>query len=165
MLRKLVGTCGLLLLCGGTVFAQTSASSPQPNTEAQPTAAMPGQPSQGGRVRQHTIQGACWKQAGIAPQMVNDRWKIEDRGKSRIAAVCTDPRLSAAQKHNKIMQINGDTDEEVAQVIPSKQLEAFKACQAEQDKAHPKQAAARELGPCGGIITPPPPKAGAEHGH
>src|SRR5271169_2871506 len=108
MLRNLVGTCGLLLLCGGTVFAQTSASSPQPSTEAQPTADTPGQPSQGGRVRQHTMRVACWKQAGVAPQMVNDRWKIEDRGKSRIAAVCTDPTLSAAQKHNKIMQINGD---------------------------------------------------------
>jgi hypothetical protein len=161
--RKLIGTCGLMLLCVGAGLAQTPASpaatSPKPTAEAEQPRTQPS------AVRHQPHGPGCWKQAGIAPQLVNDRWKIEDRGKTKIFAVCTDRTLSAAQRRDKIVQINSDTEKEVAQLIPSKQLAAYKACQAEKDKARPKTASAQELGPCGGIITPPDSREGMEHNH
>lgn len=95
--------------------------------------------------------------------MVNERWQIEERGKSKITAACTDPTLSASQRADKIQKINAETDEEVASLIPSKQLQAFKACQAEADKSQPKPA--KDLGPCGNIIVPPPAKGEHDHMH
>jgi len=145
MLRKLVETCSLLL-CAGAVFAQTSASSAQPSAGAEPT------PAPAVRARRQVRQAPCWAEAGMAPQMVNDRWKIEDQGKARISAVCSDSSLSPAQRHDKIQQIHAETDQEVARLIPSKQLQAFNACQAQRDQARPKPASEKELGPCGGVV-------------
>ena len=94
----------------------------------------------------------CWRQAGITPDLVNQRWKIEDQAKLRIAAACNEETTSAQQKRNKIEQIHQETQQAISQLIPAKQLEAFNSCEAEQDKKHPKPAEARELGPCGGVI-------------
>ena len=97
-------------------------------------------------------QPPCWRQAGIAPNLVNERWKIEDQGKSRIAAVCTETGTSAQQKQNKILMINSETQRAIASIIPAKQLQAFNACQVDYNKTHPKPASEKELGPCGGVI-------------
>ena len=98
------------------------------------------------------LQTPCWKQAGMTPDMVNRRWKIEDHQKMSIAQVCTEPSTSAQQKHDKIEQIHADTDHAIAQLIPTKELAAFNRCQAELDQRRPKSARQKELGPCGGTI-------------
>jgi len=159
-----------LLLCAGALLAQTPAESPQPTTSSHPAASP--QPSAGAdqtpaspvRARHQPKQPPCWAEAGISPQMVNDRWKIEDQGKVKISAVCNDPSLSPAQRHDKIERIHAETDQAVARLIPSKQLQAFNSCQMERDKARPKPASQKELGPCGGVVGETTPGADA-HTH
>ena len=125
--------------------------------QAAPTeSASPGAPA---RPRPRRIaEVPCWRQAGLTADMVNQRWTIEDQGKTKIAAVCNDPVTTAQQKHDKIEGIHAETDQEIAKLIPSKELQAFNSCQAERDKKRPKPA--KELGPCGGVI----PSTDATHG-
>jgi hypothetical protein len=106
----------------------------------------------------------CWKQAGISPDQVNQRWRIEDRGKARITGVCSEASTSAEQKRAKIDEINVETSQEVANLIPANQLQAFKSCQAEQDKKRPKTPGEKDLGPCGGVISQSAPAA-SDHTH
>ena len=104
--------------------------------------------------------------AGIAPALVNQRWHIEDNAKGKISAVCTDPALTAEKKREKIQEINAETEQEIAKIIPAKQLEAFKACQAERDRENAKRPGAKgqkELGPCGGVIPPQPEAPSHQH--
>jgi hypothetical protein len=103
-------------------------------------------------------EAPCWKQAGLSADMVNRRWKIEDQSKMKIEAVCNDPTTSAQQKHTKIEEIHGETDQEIAKLIPSKELQVFNSCQAALDKKPPKPP--KVLGPCGGVI----PSTDATHG-
>lgn len=111
-------------------------------------------------------QTSCWRVVGIAPAAVNQRWHIEDNAKGRIAAVCDDASLSAEKKREKIQEINEQTEQEIAKIIPAKQLEAVKECEAERDQERAKHQGAKtqkELGPCGGVI-PAQPEAKHSHG-
>jgi hypothetical protein len=101
----------------------------------------------------------CWKQAGMTPEMVNERWKMQDEQKTKIAAVCSEPSTSAQQKRAKIDQIRLDTDLAIAHLIPAKELHAFNVCQAELDKTRPHAAADKEVGPCGGNMPEGPEDA------
>jgi hypothetical protein len=94
----------------------------------------------------------CWRQAGMTPDMVNQRWKIEDQQKVKIAEVCAEPSTSAQQKHDKIQEIHADTDREIAHLIPAKELTTFNKCEADLDQRRPKPTGQKELGPCGGVI-------------
>jgi hypothetical protein len=97
---------------------------------------------------------------------MNQRWKIQDNSKGRINEVCTDPALTPEKKRDRIRQINEETDREIAKIIPAKQLQAFKACQAEQEKEkakRPGSAPQKQLGPCGGVIPEQP--GASEHAH
>jgi hypothetical protein len=91
-------------------FAQTSAPPGQAPTEDDSTP---------GRNIRPRHPAPCWKQVGIAPDLINKRWKIEDQGKTRIAAVCNEPSSSAQQRHDKIEQINMETEQEIAKLIPA----------------------------------------------
>jgi hypothetical protein len=144
----------------------TPASPPQEQNSQQPPAEaspqnQPAQP-QPGTPRSHPYrrhEPPCWRQAGIAPEMVNQRWKIEDDAKTQINAVCSDPTLGPQQKTEKIHEINNDRDEQITRLIPANQLTAFNACQAKREQemaermgktaAPPKT---KELGPCGGVM-------------
>jgi hypothetical protein len=119
------------------------------STEAAPAeSASPGAPARRRPRRVATVP--CWRQAGLTADMVNQRWKIEDQGKTKIEAVCNNTLTSAQQKHTRIEEIHAETDQEIAKLIPSKELQAFNSCQAELDKKRPKPA--KELGPCGGVL-------------
>jgi hypothetical protein len=110
-------------------------------------------------------QTPCWRVAGISPQMVNQRWQIEDSAKTKIAGVCSDPALGPDQKLSKIHDIHKETDAEIAKLIPESQLTAFKQCQAQRDHekaARPSRMPQKELGPCGGVI---PSSSGMSHDH
>jgi len=151
-----------LMMFSLPLFAQAGdAQSAPPNSEQSEAA------STGGRFRARH-QPPCWREAGITPDMVNQRWHIEDEGKTKISAVCTDPSLSAEKRLAKIHEIQQQTDTEIAKLIPEKQLTAFKACQAERDKqkaSHASKTPEKELGPCGGVIPSSSSMAGHEHNH
>ena len=136
---------------------QSTGQTPADSTQPQPTTPPP---------RSAHRPTRCWQQAGISPAAMNQRWKIQDNAKGRINAVCTDPTLTPEKKRDRIRQINQETEQEIAKIVPSKELETFKACEAEQDREqakHPPKTAQKELGPCGGVIPEQP--AGPQHSH
>lgn len=151
----------------GSVRVDHSQQSPPQAPAAQTPPQAPAESSQ-----QQTVpprprrQTPCWRLAGIAPALVNQRWHIEDNAKGKISAVCTDPTLAAEKKREKIQEINEQTEQEIAKIIPAKQLEVFKACQTERDQEKAKLQAAKgekELGPCGGTI--PKQSGSSQHTH
>ena len=142
---------------GSARVAPSRQSSPQ-TPAVQTPAQAPTESSPTGR-RRAQRQTPCWRLAGISPELVNKRWHIEDNAKGKISAVCTDAALNAEKKREKIQEINGQTEQEMAKIIPAKQLEAFKSCQAEREQENAKRREAngeKELGPCGGIIPSEP---------
>lgn len=105
------------------------------------------------RARLYSAGPPCWRQAGMTPDMVNQRWRLEEQQRTQIAQVCSEPSSSPQQKHDKIEQIHADTDRSLANLIPAKELAAFNRCQAALDQRRPKPAGQKELGPCGGVIS------------
>jgi len=143
------------------LFAQAAEGAQQPPAAQQPGQAEPSNSDQPQEAPPATSSGTpkhqtpCWRVAGIAPQMVNQRWQIEDSAKTKISGVCNDSSLGPDQKSSKIHEINAQTDAEIAKLIPSSQLSAFKQCQAERDRekaSHPSRTPQKQLGPCGGVI-------------
>jgi hypothetical protein len=167
VLRSVV--CAVLLLVLAVPFlAQSAQNAPTaPTEETSPQApAESAQPAATPRVARSGRRGPCWRVAGIAPAAVNQRWQIEDQAKGKINQVCSDDSLTPDQKRDKIRQINEQTEQEIAKIIPATQLEAFKACQAQRDQEiakRPGRTPQKELGPCGGVI-PAQPLA-PQHSH
>ena len=141
--------------------AQSPGQAPAQTAQPQPT------PPASGRASARR-QISCWRVVGVAPAAVNQRWHIEDNAKGKIAAVCDDASLTAEKKRAKIQEINEQTEQEIAKIIPAKQLDAFKACQAERDQEEAKRQGTKvqtELGPCGGVIPAQPRTAEHPHDH
>lgn len=158
-MKKLrIGHLGLLFFALSTWgFAQSPQETPNSDPASQATtqsapASSDTEPSAGTHARRRLLAAPCWRQAGMTPNMVNQRWKIEDDQKTRIAEACTEPTTTAQQKHDKIQQIQLDTDQAIARLIPAKELHAFNECQAELEKSRPHPAGQKELGPCGGVL-------------
>ena len=144
---------------------QTSPAETSPQAPAEPAQPQPAPP--GARTVRPGRQVVCWRDAGISPKMVNQRWQIEDNAKAKIAAVCSDDALTSEKKRDKLRRIDEQTEQEIAKIIPAKQLKAFKACQAVRDRENaqlPRRTPQKELGPCGGVI-PAQPSAAPPHGH
>lgn len=142
---------------GDNATLTASGDAAQPQQPSVPPAALEA------RRARHTT---CWKEAGVAPDKINEQWKIRDAGKVRISGVCTDPKLSAAQRQEKIHTINDETDKEIARLIPAKQLSVYRTCEAKREaEAKPRrnQPKEKELGPCGGTI--PASSKDAAHSH
>ena len=117
--------------------APAAQSSPQPPAQtAQPT-------PPASRPAYARRQLSCWRVAGVAPAAVNQRWHIQDEAKGKIAAVCSDASLTTDKKRDKIGEINEETEQEIAKIIPAKQLEAVRACEAEQDRQKEKHPGAK----------------------
>lgn len=135
----------LFLLIAVSGFAQ---STPAANDQTAPSDVPPA----GSVVRHRTRHTLCWKQAGLTPDMVNQRWKLEDDQKVDIAAVCRDPKTNAQQKHDKIEQIHANTEQAVGRLIGSDKLAKFNKCEADLPKTRPDSLPQKELGPCGGTI-------------
>jgi hypothetical protein len=159
-----LGYLGLLLVTFSSLgLGQSPQAEPSPDTASQPAAQSPDSDGSNDvaarppRRRQRLVP--CWKQAGMTPEMVNQRWKIEDEQKTRIAVVCSEPSTSAQQKRAKIDQIHLDTDQAIAHLIPAKELHTFNACQAELEKSRPHAMAEKEAGPCGGNMAEGPEEA------
>jgi hypothetical protein len=175
MAKLRIGYVGLLLLSFSSLgIAQStkvdanSAKAPQPEAQsAEPASDAEAAPDDGAaRAHRRSRPVPCWRQAGLTPDMVNQRWKLEDQQKSKVAAVCTEPSTSAQQKHQKIEQIQVETDQAIARLIPVKERKTFDQCQAEVERSKPQPAGQKELGPCGGIIPEDDMASGAEeHSH
>lgn len=168
-----IGYVGLLLLTLCSLGIAQSMPVDAPSGKASQPAAQSAEPganaaSEDGAPRAHRRRHPtpCWKQAGLTADMVNQRWKLEDDQKSKIAAACSEPSTSAQQKHDKIQQIQVETDQAIARLIPAKERKTFDQCQAELERSRPHPAGEKELGPCGGIIPQDEMSNGAEeHSH
>jgi hypothetical protein len=137
----------LLVVFVYPVFAQSTQASPastEPDTPKTPTQAP---------VRRRIPEVPCWRQAGITPDQVNQRWKIEDQAQAKIAATCNEESTSPQQKHDKIEEIHRVTDVAIAKLIPEQQRQALNSCQTALEQKHAKSAPRKELGPCGGVLT------------
>jgi len=145
----------LFLMIAVSGFAQSTPA-------AQPEAATPAAPAANPQVRRRNHGPLCWKQAGLTPDMVNQRWKIEDQQKTTIASVCSETTTSAQQKHDKIEQIHANTGQAMSKLIPADKLAKFNKCEADLEKSRPAPASQKQLGPCGGTI-PTPAASGMEH--
>jgi len=146
----------LFLLLAASGLSQ---SAPSDEDQAAPQEAQPSAP-----VRHRRSYGQpCWKQAGMTPDMVNQKWQIEEQQKQNIAAVCSEASTGPQQKHDKIEQIHAKTAQDLAKVVPAEELSKFNKCQAELQKSRPSSAPKKELGPCGGTI--PSSEHGMEHHH
>jgi hypothetical protein len=146
----------LFLLVAASGFAQ---SEPSADDQAAPADAQPGARAQ----HRRSYGTPCWKQAGMTPQMVNQKWQIEEQQKQNIAAVCSEQSTGPQQKHDKIEQIHAKTAQDIAKLIPAEELAKFNKCEAELEKSHPS-ASKKEIGPCGGMI-PTTGSQGMEHPH
>lgn len=166
----------ILLMTAILMFAQSAQNNPAPTSGT--SAGEPALPSMdnipGIPAGSHPVvrgpmhDRRCWREAGIAPARVNERWKIEDDAKVRIGGVCSQASLTPEKKRDRIHQINDETQQEIAKIIPAEQLSAFNACEAkrEQENAkHPGPIAQKQLGPCGGIIPAEPESGGHSHEH
>jgi hypothetical protein len=167
-----IGFFAILPLSLAVSVVAYSLGSARPSSPQAPAVQAPAAPSQeqpvplGPRRASAERQTPCWRLAGIAPELMNRRWHIEDHAKGKISAVCTDPAMTAEKRREKIQEINAETEQELAKIIPAKQLEAFKACQAERDQENAKRPGAKgqkELGPCGGVIPPEPGAPSHQH--
>ncbi len=163
------GYVGLLLLMLSSLgVAQSPEVSPNDDKSSQPTAQSPaespdadtGGDETAARPRRRARPIPCWRQAGLTPEMVNQRWKLEDAQKNRIAAVCSEPSISAQQRHERIQQIQVETDQAIARLIPTKERQAFNQCQSELEKSRRHPADQKDLGPCGAM-----PEPADEHSH
>jgi hypothetical protein len=167
----------VLLFIGTHLLAQSNQNTPPEPTgtsSAQPTVPtsmdqIPGIPP-GSRpvVRGPQHDRRCWREAGIAPAKVNERWKLEDGAQVKINEVCSEASLTPEKKREKIHEINLQTQQEIANIIPAQQLTVFNACEAkrEQENAkHPGPIAQKQLGPCGGVIPSEPAAGGHSHEH
>jgi hypothetical protein len=94
----------------------------------------------------------CWRLAGITPDMMNQRWKINDEAQVKVSQVCADPTLSPEKRQDKIHEIDEQRDKEIAHLIPAKELESYRSCQAKRDAERPANPDEKKLGPCGGVI-------------
>ena len=165
VLRK--GSISLLFLTiavAGFAQSEAPAKKEEPSAQSEPAAQNEaGAPEAPGVPPAHrrSVGPPCWKQAGMTPDMVNQRWKIEDQQKITIAGVCSEASTSPQQKHDKIEQIHANTKQAIAKVIPAETLAKFNKCQADLEKSRPASASKKQLGPCGGTI----PTPGTEHDH
>ncbi len=170
-----IGFVGLLLLtvCSLGIAQSTpadansgKASQPAAQSAETPSASDAAPDDSAARAHRRAHAAPCWRQEGLTADMVNQRWKLQDEQKSKIAAVCTEPSTSAQQKHEKIDQIRVETDEAIARLIPIKERKTFDQCQAEVERSNPHPAGEKELGPCGGVIPKDAMSDGAEeHSH
>lgn len=169
-----IGYVGLLLLtfCSLGIAQSTpvdtnSGKASEPAAQSAEPASDAGVPdNSAGRGRRRTHPTPCWRQAGLTPDMVNQRWKLEEEQKRNIAAACTEPSTSAQQKRGKIEQIQVETGQAIARLIPAKERKIFDQCEAELERSKPHPAGQKELGPCGGMIPEDDMSNGAEeHSH
>lgn len=143
--------------------AQSSPQAPSQTAQSQP-------PPPASRRAYPPRQLSCWRVVRVDPAAVNQRWHIQDNAKGKIASVCNDASLTAEKKREKIQEINEQTDQEIAKIIPAKQLEAVKQCESEQEQERakhqgPKTQKEKELGPCGGAIPRQPEAPKHSHGN
>jgi hypothetical protein len=95
----------------------------------------------------------CWKVAGIAPSVLQQRRSLEQNAKSQIAAVCADSSLSAQQRAAQIKAIHQQTEQALQALLTPQQEEALKACRAAREggkeNPHPEPPKTQATGPCG----------------
>src|SRR5215831_12260030 len=120
----------------------------------------------GGVARQpQPRQAPCWEVAGISKSAMEQRRAIQERTRSEVEAVCSDPSLSQQERQQRIRQIHEQAKQELDALTTPQQMEELKSCQMSRNHGgihpgagHPSTGG---HGPCGDLpsksIPNPPP--------
>src|SRR5438270_9838942 len=116
----------VLLFIGTHLLAQSNQNTPaEPTGTSSAQATMPTSmdqipgipPGSHPVVRGPQHDRRCWREAGIAPAKVNERWKVEDGAQVKINAVCSEASLTPEKKSEKVHEIHLPIHEDVAKSI------------------------------------------------
>jgi ABC-type sugar transport system substrate-binding protein len=140
---------GLSFLLFGLALATASMAGQQ--SKPAPSSSAPSNSSTSSSSTQKGGHIPCAKQAGISPQVLQQRRAIMEAAKTKIQGVCQDNSLSAQQKKEQIHQIHQEASQQAEALIPAAQLEALKKCQA---SANGGVHVAHTTGPCGEPLEP-----------
>src|SRR5580700_5411612 len=75
---------------------------------------------------------ACWKQAGISKDVMQQRKSIATQAKSQVAAVQNDSSLTPRQQEQQIRQIRLSTRQQEEKLITPEQQQALRQCRRDQ---------------------------------
>ena len=115
--------------------------------------------------QQQPRQPPCWEVAGISKSAMEQRRAVQERTRSEIEAVCSDPSLSQQERQQKIRQIHEQAKQELDALTTPQQMEELKSCQMSRNHGgihpgagHPSTGG---HGPCGDLPSksspiPPP---------
>ena len=113
----------------------------------------------------------CWAVAGISKSAMEQRRAIQERTRSEVEAVCSDPSLPQQERQQKIRQIREQAKQELDALISPQQMQELKSCQMSRNHGgghpgagHPSMGA---HGPCGELPSKqrPTPSPGDKPGY
>lgn len=102
--------------------------------------------------QQQPRQPPCWQVAGISKSAMEQRRAIQERTRSEVEAVCSNPSLSQQERQQKIRQIHEQAKQELDALVTPQQMEQLKSCQMSRNHGgHPNapHPSAGAHGPCG----------------
>lgn len=79
--------------------------------------------------QQQPRQPPCWEVAGISKSAMEQRRAVQERTRSEVEAVCSDPSLSQQERQQKIRQIREQAKQELDALITPQQMQELKSCQ------------------------------------
>jgi hypothetical protein len=134
IVRKMLLSSVVLLLCAGTLLAQST-----PSTTTPPAQTRPGR------------QGNCFQQAGLERSVMEQIRSIGRDTRSQIEGVCSNAALTPQQQNQQVREIREKAMQEREGLMTADQQKTVTACQQEKRANHPVGNGAHEglLGGCG----------------
>jgi hypothetical protein len=86
-------------------------------------------------------QEACWKQAGLTKDVVEQRKSIVSGAKAQIRSIESDTTLSPAQQKQQIRQIRVNARQQAGKLVTPEQQEALRRCRQERIEARQNSTA------------------------
>ncbi len=86
-------------------------------------------------------QEACWKQAGLTKDVVEQRKSIVSGAKAQIRSIESDTTLSPAQQKQQIRQIRVNARQQAGKLMTPEQQEALRRCRQERIEARQNSTA------------------------
>lgn len=102
---------------------------------------------------------ACWKQAGLTKDVVEQRKSIVSGAKAQIRSIESDTTLTSAQQKQQIRQIRVNARQQVGKLVTPEQQEALRQCRQERIEARQNSNAGSTPGDSGNNAygaSPPP---------
>ena len=112
----------VLLLCAGSLFAQSSPSTTTPPAQTGPMRRGGGEP--------------CWQQAGIEKSVIDQVWDIAHETRSKIEGICSSTSLTPQQKQQQVRELREQALQKRQSLLTADQEKALTSCQ-QQRSGHP----------------------------